>query len=105
MRFWVNSLNESPPMAYLCNLKHKRQTLADFENDCHRFSLWFNGKESEVQCYGLVDTHFDDETIPYDVMCEVQRKTWELIDQNEHRWAVPKGAQEIADAYCAENFN
>jgi hypothetical protein len=92
-------------MAYLCNLKHKRQTLIDFQHDCHRFSLWLNGKEIEAKCYGLVDVVFDDETIPYDIKCEVQKKIWELIDTSENRWTVPKFAQEIADAYCAENFN
>lgn len=103
MRFWVYTLNSTPPLAYLCNLKHKRQTLADFQNDCHRFSLWFNGKETEVQCYGLVDVFFD-KSIPGGVMTEVQKKVYELIDENEARWTVPKGAQEIADAYCAEEF-
>lgn len=104
MKFWVHALNDIPPMSYLCTLKHQMQTLADFQNDCHRFSLWFNGRETEVQCYGLVDVFFDDETIPMDVKCEVQKKVWELIDENERKWTVPKGAQEIADAYCADNF-
>ena len=105
MKFWVITNNGHYDIKCLCNLKHKRQTLADFQNDCHRFSLWFAGKESEVQCYGLVDTFFDNEDIPSDVKCQVQTKVWELIDKNDNRWALPKGAQEIADAYCAENFN
>ena len=90
--------------SYLYSLKHKRQTLSDFQNDCHRFSLWHNGSETEVQCYGHVSVFFDDDTISEDVKYEIQKKVYELIDENEHRWAVPKGAQEIADAYCAEEF-
>lgn len=104
MRFWVRIPQKNCTVAYLCKLKHKRQTLFDFHNDCHRFSLWLNGNITEVQCYGLIDVFFDDETIPIDVKCEVQKKVWELIDENCHRWTIPKGAQEIADAYCAENF-
>lgn len=105
MKFWALSQHEGISIQYLCTLRHKRKTLADFQNDCHRFSLWFNGKETEVRCYGLVDVFFDDETIPNDVKCEVQKKVWELIDEHERKWTAPKGAQEIADAYCAENFN
>jgi hypothetical protein len=105
MKFWTIVSHEGHDLTYRCTLKHKRQTLSDFQNDCHRFSLWFNGKETEVQCYGLVDVFFDDETIPNDVKCEVQKKVWELIDENENKWAAPKGAQEIADTYCEENFN
>lgn len=104
MKFWTHDLHGTPQMSYLCYLRHKKQAITDFQNDCHRFSLFVNGKETEVQCYGLVDVLFDDETIPMDVKCEVQKKVWELIDENERKWAVPKGAQEIADAYCAEEF-
>lgn len=104
MRFLVEIPRENCTEAHLCNIKHKKQTLADFQNDCHRFSLWHNGNVSEVQCYGLVDVLFDDETIPNDVKCEVQEKVWELIDKNDHKWAVPKSAQEIANEYCVENF-
>ena len=86
-------------------IRHKKQTLADFQNDCHRFSLLYNGKQSEVACYGACDVLFDDKSIPEDVLCDVQQVIWSLIDMNENRyWAVPDGAQEIADAYCAENF-
>ena len=103
MKFWVHTSNSVPPMSYLCNLKHKRQTLSDFQNDCHRFSLWFDGNETEVQCYGHIDVFFD-ETIPDSVQYEIQKKVYQLIDESEARWTVPKGAQEIADAYCAEEF-
>ena len=82
------------------NVKHKRQTLADFKNDCHRFSFWYNGKEMEVSCYGAVSVFFDDENIPENVQCEIIKEIYSLIDKNESKWAVPKGAQEIADAYC-----
>ena len=105
MRFWVEVPRENCTEAHLCNLKHKRQTLYDFQNDCHRFSLWHNGKETEVQCYSHIDVFFDDETIPEDVKYNIQKKIYELIDTNEPRWTLPKGAQEIADAYCAENFD
>ena len=104
MKFWAYTHEKGYDLAHKCNLKHKRQTLHDFQNDCHRFSLWFNGKETEVQCYSHVSVFFDDETIPDSVKCEVQKKVYELIDENENKWTVPKGAQAIADAYCAENF-
>ena len=105
MKFLVGIQDKGYDMTvYRCTLKHKRQTLSDFQNDCHRFSLWFDGKETEVQCYGLVDVLFEDETISEDVKVEIQKKVWELIDKNERRWAVPKSAQEIANEYCVENF-
>lgn len=85
-------------------VKHKRQTLVDFQSDRHRFSLWYGGKETEVSCYGSVSVFFDDESIPEDVKCEVQKEIYKLIDKNEYKWSVPKGAIEIADAYCAEEF-
>ena len=84
--------------------KHKRQNLVDFKNDCHRFSFWYDGKEMEASCYDAVSVFFDDESISEDVKCEVQKEIYNLIDNNESKWAVPKGAQEIADAYCEENF-
>lgn len=85
-------------------VKHKRQNISDFNNDCHRFSLWYNGKETEVSCYGAMSVFFSDETIPEDVKCAVQKEIYNLIDKNENKWSVPKGAREIANAYCAENF-
>lgn len=105
MRFWARSNNGTHEMMHLCHLRHKRQTLSDFQNDCHRFSLWFNGNETEVQCYGRVDVFFDDkENIPDTVQYEVLKKIYELIDEREFKWAVPKSAQEIANEYCVENF-
>lgn len=86
-------------------LKHKRQTLADFRNDCHRFTLWYNGKETEVSCYDALSVFFDDENIPEEIRCSIQDDIYDLIDKNECKWSVPKGAQEIADAYCRENFS
>lgn len=86
-------------------IKHKRQTLVDFNNDCHRFSLWYGGKETEVSCYDAVSVFFEDESIPEDIQREVQEEIYKLIDKNEDKWSVPRGAREIADAYCAENFS
>ena len=86
-------------------IKHKKQTLEDFTKDCHRFSFWCGGKEMEASCYGAVSVFFDDENIPEDVQCEVQGEIYKLIDKNESKWSVPKGAREIANAYCAENFS
>ena len=86
-------------------VKHKRQTLSDFTKDCHRFSFWYNGKEKEVSCYGAVSIFFDDESVPDDVKYEISVMVYKLIDKNESKWSVPRGAQEIADAYCEKNFN
>lgn len=86
-------------------IKHIKQTMADFNNDCHRFSFWYNGKQTEVSCYGTVSVFFDDESIPEEVQCDVQEEIYRLIDKNENKWSVPKDAKEIADAYCMENFN
>lgn len=89
-------------MNYL--LKHKRQTLADFNKDCHRFSFWYNGKSYEASCYGSATVIFSDENIPENVKCDIQEEIYSAIDKNEQKWAVPDGAVEIIDAYCAENF-
>ena len=87
------------------NVKHKRQSIVDFHNDCHRFSFWYDGKKMEVSCYGSVSVFFsDEENILEDVACEVQKEVYNLIDKNEYKWPIPKGAREIADAYCAEEF-
>ena len=86
-------------------IKHRRQNMVDFNNDCHRFSLWYGGKETEVSCYDAVSVFFEDESIPEDIQCAVQEEIYNLIDKNEHKWSVPRGAREIADAYCAENFS
>lgn len=82
---------------------HKVQTLADFQNDCHCFLFIYNGQARKAYCYGAVDVIFDND-IPEDVCYEVQQKIYELIDKNEHAWAVPAGANEIADEYCREEF-
>ena len=85
-------------------IKHKRQNMLDFNSDCHRFSFWYGGKEYEASCYGAVNVFFDDESIPEYVQCDVQEVIYKLIDKKENKWSVPRGAQEIADTYCAENF-
>ena len=59
----------------------------------------------EASCYGSASVFFNDESIPEDVKCEVQEYIYELIDESEYKWSIPKGAREIANAYCAENFN
>lgn len=87
------------------NIKHKKQSLADFKNDCHKFSFWYNSEKMEVSCYGAVSVFFSDESIPEDVKCEVQEEIYNLLDKNEYKWSAPKGAKEIADAYCAEEFH
>ena len=86
-------------------VKHKRQTLEDFTKDCHRFSFWYGGKEMEASCYGAITVFFNDESIPEDVQCEVQDYIYELIDEYGYKWAIPKGARKIVDAYCQENFS
>ena len=94
-------------------MKHKRQTLTDFNNDCHRFSFFFDGKEREAICYDAVSVFFDDEDtdgkaalppIPENVKGEIVDEIYALIDKNEGTWSIPRGAQAIADAYCEENF-
>lgn len=85
-------------------IKHKKQTLADFQNDRHRFAFWYDGKDIEISCYSALSVFFDDESIPEDIKCEVQEEIYKLIDANENKWAAPKGAHEIADAYCADEF-
>lgn len=80
-------------------VKHIRQNLKDFKNDCHRFSFWYNGQK-EVSCYDAVSVFFDEkDNIPEDVMCEIQNKIYELIEKNESKWSVPKGASEIINTY------
>lgn len=83
---------------------HKRQTLVDFQNDSHWFHFEYNGTSYMAVCHGAVDVSFDDETIPDEVKCSVQTKIYEMIDKYEKTWSLPKGAQEIADAYCADEF-
>jgi hypothetical protein len=85
-------------------VKHKRQTLADFQKDIHKFSFWYKGQKT-ASCVGGVSVFFEDEAaVPEDVKEAVQATIYQLIDQNEGKWSAPKGAQQIADAYCAEEF-
>ena len=86
------------------HVKHKRQSLTDFQKDIHRFSFWYNG-EKEACCVSGFDVFFDDnDIIPAEVKKDVRKTIWKLMDKNERKWSVPKGAQEIADAYCAAEF-
>lgn len=86
------------------HVKHKRQTLADFTKDIHRFSFWYNG-EKEVCCINSLYIAYNcKDDIPDHVREEVRKAVYWLMDNNERKWSVPKGAQEIADAYCAAEF-
>lgn len=85
-------------------VKHKRQTTEDFTKDLHRFQIVYNGKESEAQCVDSCSVFFDDESIPDDIQCEIMDDIYDMIDRSENNWSVPKGAQEIANAYCKEEF-
>lgn len=86
------------------HVKHKRQNLTDFQKDIHRFKFWYNG-EKEACCVSGFDVFFDDnDIIPSEVKKDVTEFIWKLMSK-ESTWSVPKGAREIADAYCAENFD
>lgn len=85
-------------------VKHKRQTLEDFQMDCHRFSFWYDNRLHTASCFHAVSVYFSDETIPENVKLSVQDRIYHLIDSCESRWSVPKAAQAIADKYCADNF-
>lgn len=84
-------------------VKHKRQNLCDWQKDIHRFKFFYNG-EKEVCCVGGLDVFFDDkDIIPEEVKKDITEYIWKLMDK-ELAWSVPKGAREIAEAYCKEEF-
>ena len=84
-------------------VKHKRQKFYDWQKDIHRFKFYYNG-EKEACCVAGFDVFFDDnDIIPEEVKKDVAETIWKLMDK-ESTWSVPKGAREIADAYCAEEF-
>ena len=84
---------------------HKRQRLADFQNDIHWFHFKYNGTRYMASCQNAAFVDFENEdALPEDVMVAVQNKIYEMMDKYEKSWSIPKGAQEIADAYCAEEF-
>ena len=85
------------------NVHHKRQTLANFLKDIHEFHFEYNG-DKIASCVSAVTVVFDDESIPEDVKLDVQNKIFEMIDKYENKWSLPRGAKEIADAYCEEEF-
>lgn len=85
-------------------VKHKRQTLEDFQMDCHRFTFWYSGRHHSVACFHSANLRFVDETIPEFVKLAVQDVIYRMIDNNGHKWAVPKAVQAIADRYCAASF-
>lgn len=85
-------------------VKHKRQTLEDFQKDIHRFTFFYNGQK-ELICVSGFDIFFDEEdSIPEGVQHSIARYVWYLMTTRENTWATPAGAQKIADAYCAEEF-
>ena len=84
------------------NVRHKPQTIEDFQKDIHRFTFSYCGTK-EASCVGKLSVFFD-EKIPEEVETDVRRYIWFLIDTKEYQWGLPRGAQEIADAYCAEEF-
>lgn len=87
------------------HVHHKRQNLKDFQNDIHWFHFEYNGNRYMASCQNATFVDFDNEDIlPEDVMCDVQKTIYEMIDKYEKTWSVPKGAQEIADVYCKEEF-
>lgn len=84
---------------------HKRQNLNDFKNDIHWFHFEYNGNRHMASIHNAAFVYFDDEsTLPEDVMLAVQNKIYEMMDKYDHTWTPPKGAQEIADSYCTEEF-
>ena len=84
-------------------VKHKRQKFYDWQKDIHRFKFWYNG-EKEACCISGFDVFFDDsDIIPAEVKKDVTEAIWKLMDK-ERTWSVPRGAIEIADAYCSEEF-
>lgn len=86
------------------HVKHKRQSLEDFQKDIHRFKFWHNGEKEVSIINNLYICFRYEDNIPDEVKAEIRAKVYELMDKNESKWSVPKGAYEIADAYCAENF-
>ena len=84
-------------------VKHKRQKFSDWQKDIHRFKFFHDG-EKEACCVSGLDVFFNDnDDIPEEVKVDVTETIWKLMSK-EHTWSVPKGAREIADAYCAEEF-
>ncbi len=89
-------------MENIFNVRHKPQTIEDFQKDIHRFTYSYNGVK-EVSCVSRLSVFFDDK-LPEEIETEIRRYVWYLIDTQEDKWSLPCGAQEIADAYCAEEF-
>lgn len=90
-------------MKNIFNVRHKPQTIEDFQKDIHRFTYSYNGVK-EASCVSRLSVFFDDK-LPEAVETEVRRYVWYLIDTQEDKWSLPNGAKELADAYCAEEFD
>lgn len=82
----------------MIKVKHKRQTLNDWQNDIHRFSFWYDGKEREAICIGALTVDFDG-YLPDKVRTEVADAVYLAMDKKEETWSLPKGAKEIMDNY------
>lgn len=89
-------------MKNVYNVKHKPQTIEDFQMDIHRFTYMYK-EVREASCVSRLSVFFNDK-LPEEVETEIRRYIWYLIDTKENQWSIPDGAQEIADAYCAEEF-
>ena len=89
-------------MKNIYNVRHKPQSIEDFQMDMHRFTYSYRGIR-EASCINRLSVFFEDK-LPEEVETEIRRYIWYLIDTKEDQWVPPTGAQEIADAYCAEEF-
>lgn len=88
------------------HVRHVRQSLDDFNKDIHRFTYIYNGEKQNASIIGNVTVLFADESnIPDTVKSDVQEEIYKRMDKKETQWIPPKGAKEIADAYCAYEFH
>lgn len=85
-------------------LRHLPCNMFDFNADRHRFSFEIGGMRGEASCFSKATIYFNC-GIPKDVEEELSRAIWKKIDKDEWKWSYPNSAHEIADRYCAEEFN
>lgn len=85
-------------------LRHIKCNMEDFHADRHRFRFEYNEKEEVVACYGALDCHFENESIPKSVKNEIIRIIYSKIDKEEKTWGYPKEAYDITDEYCTNEF-
>ena len=74
-------------------MRHKAQTLLDFEEGQHKFTFIYNTKTYEVCCPISVSTKmlFSDETLPDDVKSFIKNSVFNLVSKN--RWIAPDHAR------------